>query len=159
MKKECSPRVHAAFKLSPWVRDKSYTAKCLRLYSTSAEGLFTKHKKNLQKQNSLKKNMMTAIFYRLIRIAVRIYSIDLLVKRFISLLKVFDVVTSKTLTHLLYEVAIVLEAGNILSVLLFRQSTKFLPIKHTSCMLCPKYSTLGNASSRLPREFNFRECV
>ena len=54
------------------------------------------------------------------------------------------------------EVAIVPAAGNILSVLLFRQSTRFLTIKYTSCMLCPEYSTLGHTSSRFPRVFDFR---
>ena len=58
-----------------------------------------------------------------------------------------------------FEVAIVPAAVNILSVLLFRQSTRLLTIKHTSCMLCPEYSTLGHTSSRLPRVFDFRKHV
>ena len=77
---------------------------------------------------------------------------------------------------LIFEVATVTvpAAGNILSVLLFRQSTRFLTFKHTSCpeystlghtssrvfdfslVGFPEHSTLGNASSRLPRAFNFR---
>ena len=59
----------------------------------------------------------------------------------------------------LYEIAIVLAAGNILSGLLFWESTRFLTIKHTSCMLFPEYSTLGHKSSRLPRVFDFRASV
>ena len=62
-------------------------------------------------------------------------------------------------TEIYYEVSIVPAAGNILSVLLFWQSTRFLTIKHTSCMLCPEYSTLGHTSSRLPEVFEFRERV
>ena len=62
-----------------------------------------------------------------------------------------------------FEVAIVPAVGNNLSVLLFWQPNRFLPIKRTSCMLCPDYSNLGHTSSRLPQVaiglFDFRERV